>query len=253
MKVSVICVYNNQNQFEEQLVKSLQMQDIDYELVSIDNSTNCFKSAASALNYGASISSGEVLVFSHQDIFLKEFDSLKYFALSIQNSCIGDIVGAVGVKKGVKTYFSNITEGAIFDKQLPNLYKRKLYDVSTVDECFFGMRKETWKKLKYNESICDNWHLYCVEICLHAIKTGGSVYVYPVKLHHFSKGKISLGYMINLKKLCRYYRRDFKYIWTTCYKVRTGIIYINLLFYLWLLKRLFKTSFIKLLKVITQS
>ena len=51
MKVSVICVYNNSKQLEEQLLKSLKMQDLDYEFIPIDNSTNRFKSAATALNY----------------------------------------------------------------------------------------------------------------------------------------------------------------------------------------------------------
>ena len=40
--ISIICVYNNQNQFESQLKASLESQDVDYELIDIDNTNNKF-------------------------------------------------------------------------------------------------------------------------------------------------------------------------------------------------------------------
>lgn len=241
MKVSVICVYNNSKQLEEQLLKSLKMQDLDYEFIPIDNSTNRFKSAATALNYGASISTGDVLVFSHQDIQLKTSDALSKFSNTIYNNPTGNIFGTQGVKEPSKTYYSNITFGTVFDKSHVNTYSFKLYAVSCVDEGFFGMKKETWQMLNFNELLCDNWHLYCVEICLHARKNGGHVYVAPIQLHHYSMGTISLGYMRNLKLLCCYYRHDFKYIWTTCYKVKTNAMYINVLYYAWRINRFIKS------------
>ena len=75
-------------------------------------------------------------------------------------------------------------------------------------------------------------------MCLWNRKNGGSVYVCPIQLHHFSMGIISLGYMKNLKLLCKVYRKDFKYIWTTCYKVKTNVIYINLLYFFWIVNRI---------------
>ena len=61
------------------LLKSLQNQDADYELILVDNTNNRFKSAAEALNDGAKKSSGDFLMFVHQDVeiydkyFLKKF------------------------------------------------------------------------------------------------------------------------------------------------------------------------------------
>lgn len=235
--VSVICVYNDADAFEKQLVRSLKIQDIKYEIIGIDNTTNRFESAAAALNYGSMKAQGDILVYSHQDIYLKRNDELKKFVKAIEDCEIGTIVGTQGVKEPSKIYYSNISCAHEDVYAIKNLYSEKLYEVSCVDEGFFGMKRETWEKLKFNEILCDNWHLYCVEMCLHTRKNGNKVYVFPTQLHHFSMGSISLGYMKNLKKLCSVYRKDFKYIWTTCYKVRTNKLYINGLFTIWILNR----------------
>ena len=237
IEVSVICVYNNKKNFENELYASLKEQNISYEIIAIDNTTNAFKSAAAALNYGSRQAKGEVLVYSHQDIYLKRSNELGKFVQAIKKCKIGTIVGTQGVKEPSKIYYSNISCADEDVQSLKNDYSEKLYEVSCVDEGFFGMKRETWDELKFNEEICDNWHLYCVEMCLHARKNGNKVYVFPSQLHHFSMGSISLGYMKNLRKLCCVYRNDFKYIWTTCYKVKTNRLYINSLFIIWCLNR----------------
>lgn len=235
--VSVICVFNNQEQLEKQLKASLEFQESDFELIAIDNRENKFKSAAGALNYGSQKASGEILIYSHQDIYLKRLDEIDRIAVAIEKCPVGTIVGAQGVKEPKKRYYTNSTWGKILDKRIVEDYKEDLYEVSCVDEGFFGMKKETWDLLKFNEELCDNWHLYSVEMCLHTRKLGNKVYVFPTQMHHFSRGVISLGYMNNLRQLCKVYRRDFKYIWTTCYKVRTNRLYINMLYTAWCLNR----------------
>ncbi len=237
MKISVICVYNKREDFENQLLSSLKEQNINYELIALDNTCGQFKSASSALNYGAERAQGDILIFSHQDICLKRKNELELFAEAISKMPHGDIFGTQGVKEPSKKYYSNLTAGDGYNDVIVNEYEEKNYEVSCVDEGFFGMKKSTWSTLKFNESLCDNWHLYCVEMCLHARKNGGHIYVWPSQLHHFSMGKISLGYMDNLKRLCKVYHNDFKYIWTTCYKVRTNWFYINTLFIVWRLNR----------------
>lgn len=240
MVVSVICVYNSDVQYEDELCSSLNTQDIEFDLVGVRNIHNEFKSAASALNYGVSKAIGDVLVFSHQDIVLKTNTELREIAYAISNSEIGTVIGTQGVKESSHIYYTNLTSGEIYNPEIVYRYNRELYDVSCVDEGFFGMRRETWEKHPFNEILCDDWHLYCVEECLWNRKNGGKVLVYPTQLHHFSKGTISKAYMDNLKLLCRVYRRDFKHIWTTCYKVRTNPLYINTLVFAWKANRLIK-------------
>ena len=237
IKVSVICIFNNENQLKKQLKTSLEIQNLDFEWIAIDNSNNRFRSAAEALNYGSRQSKGDILIYSHQDIFLKRDNELRKFVEAINECEVGSIVGTQGVIEPRKVYYSNLTAGTSYNSTIVEDYEEKLYEVSCVDEGFFGMKKETWNMLQFDEDLCDNWHLYCVEMCLHTRKQGHKVYVYPSQIHHFSMGTITLGYMRNLKKMCEVYRKDFKYIWTTCYKVKTNKFYINSLFFVWYLNR----------------
>ena len=238
MKVSVICVYNNQIAYEKILCVSLNEQNIEIELIGINNIDKKYKSAAEELNYGAEKATSEILIFSHQDIFIKSNNALAYFSETIEQLPSGVIVGTQGVREKSNKYISNITFGNKFIKEISTEFADRFYEVSCVDEGFFGMKKSTWKTHHFDEKLCDNWHLYCVEMCLWNRKNGGSVYVCPIQLHHFSMGIISLGYMKNLKLLCKVYRKDFKYIWTTCYKVKTNVIYINLLYFFWIVNRI---------------
>lgn len=243
--VSVICVFNNEKQFENQLGSSLKCQNVEIELIKIDNRGKKYQSAAAALNYGANKAKGDILIFSHQDIYLKTKSEIKELAEAINKCEVGSVVGTQGVLEKNKDYYSNLTAGEQLNTRLNNMFEKKLYKVSCIDEGLFGMKKETWREHQFDEKICDNWHLYAVEQCLFARSHGTNVYVYPSQIHHFSKGRISLGYMQNLRELCKKYRSSFKYIWTTCYKVRTNPIYINGLVAVWCLNRLIRGKSLK--------
>ncbi|MDO5381713.1 MAG: glycosyltransferase [Eubacteriales bacterium] len=240
MKISVVCVYNDEKAFQEQLKTSLENQLVEYELISICNKDKTFSSASSALNFGAGQATGDVLIFSHQDIFIKGSDQLELLARAIQEAPEYSVVGTQGIVDKSKCDVTNITAGQDYNSSEIHNYEYKLYEVSTFDEGLFGMKKSTWERHKFDEKICDNWHLYAIEQCLYARSHAGRVYVYPIQFHHYSMGTISLSYMNTLKELCRIYRKDFKYIWTTCYKVRTNPIYINILVKIWLLNRIIR-------------
>lgn len=240
MEVSVICVYNDEDALNSELVESLKNQGCEHELVLIDNRAGKFTCAADALNYGAAHAKGNILIFSHQDIYFKTSNELKRLADVISEVDIGDIVGTQGVIDKNYTYYSNLTAGKVFDSNLNNTYHDQKICVSCIDEGLFGMKRETWEKHHFDSLICNNWHLYAVEVCLHARKNKHKIWVAPIQIHHFSYGSISLSYMENLKKLCQRYRADFKYIWTTCYKVKTKSLYINSLVNLWVLNRKMK-------------
>lgn len=237
MKISVICVYNNEDTLKMELLDSLTRQECDYELILIDNQRNEYSCAAKALNSAADRASGDILIFSHQDIRLKTSTELKKLANVIASVDTGDIVGTQGVIEKKNTYYSNLTAGKEYNPAIVDGYREEKIRVSCIDEGLFGMKKETWKKHNFDENICNNWHLYAVEVCLYARKTGHMIWVAPIQMHHSSFGNISLSYMENLKRLCEVYRKNFEYIWTTCYKVKTAPIYINTLVALWKLNR----------------
>ena len=237
MLVSVICVYNSEAQLNAQLKASLRGQDLEYEFIGLDNASGAFPSAAAALNQGAKISAGDVLVFSHQDIFLKTEDTLRELAEAIAACETGTIVGTQGVKEPSRTYYENLTAGADYDAALQEKCEKRLYEVSCVDEGLFGMTRATWERHPFDEALCDNWHLYAVEACLWAREQGHSVFVQPVQLHHFSRGRISRSYMKGLIRLADRYRKSHRYIWTTCYKVPSSWLYVRLLYVLWAVNR----------------
>ena len=239
-KISVICVYNNTKQLESELLKSLRIQDVEYELVLVDNGNKQYSSAAKALNHGAGQANGEYLIFTHQDITLKEKNALKDFIDAIKCAGHGSLIGAAGAIEGEADNKSNFTDGVIVDYSIVCNCSGNLQEVSCIDEAFFGMTKETWQRHHFDEELCDNWHLYAVEACLYARKHGFSVFLKPVQIHHSSLGHISQDYMRTLKRLCKAYRRDFKRIWTTCYKVRTNPIYIDTLIMAWKLNRIIR-------------
>ena len=65
--ISVICIYNSRELLEKYLLKSLNIQNMDYEQILVDNSSKKFASAAEALNYGGKKASGQYLICVHQD------------------------------------------------------------------------------------------------------------------------------------------------------------------------------------------
>lgn len=236
MRVSIICVYNNKKQLEQCLIQSLNKQSIEYELVLVDGTGNIFHSCANALNYGVSKAKGDILIFTHQDIYLKEYDSLLNFSNFINMKPTGCVVGAAGAIEKKQKNLGNYTTGELIDNRLLyNLYSPK--EVSCVDECFFGMKRSTFDLHAFDEEVCDNWHLYAVEQCLYHRNNGGKVFVYPLQFHHLSNGKINLKYMDGLLKIVVHYKGKFKYIWTTCYKIRNNYLYVKMLRWFWIINR----------------
>ena len=235
-KISVICVYNSQEQLDNCLLKGFKKQNIDYELVLVDGSKGKFKSCAEALNYGVTQAHGDIFIFSHQDVCLKTENELFNFADFIIKSANGTVVGVAGAVEKNKTNIGNYTSGIEINEE--QIYKfNSPVEVSCLDECFFGMSRTTYEMHHFDEILCDNWHLYAVELCLYHRSAGDKIYVYPCQVHHLSKGKISLSYMDGLVKLSDRYSKDFKYIWTTCYKVKCSKGYCRLLRVVWLINR----------------
>ena len=234
--ISVICVYNDKQRMNEQLKKTLSDQACTYDFVPVNNVNNQFKSAAEALNFGALKAKGDILVFAHQDIIFKTQNELSLFAKYIADYPVGTILGVAGAVEGRKENIGIYTSGEKYDPRLLTTVSAPI-QVSCVDEFLFGMRKETYIRHDFDEKLCNSWHLYAVELCLYNRKNGGAVYVVPVNVHHFSKGKINLKYMDGLVELSDKYRKDFKRIWTTCYKINTNYIYVRLLREIWAFKK----------------
>lgn len=277
-EVTIVCCYNDSEQFER-LCASLEKQNIAYELIGIDNRGQKFSSCSKALNSVISQVQTEYLIYSHQDIELQETDMLERFVNYLEQIGESDILGVAGAAETMQmlgeTGVSQLrgkgrTEDRISDKDgtcvlshvrhgeslvsAGEVEYEGLVECDTIDECFFGGRTETFRKMPLDEEICDNWHLYAVERSLRARVRGNKVWVCDLPLLHYSSGKINRAYNENFRRIAAHYAKlsarespknteiPIKYIRTVCGSARTDFLHRNLFYWkremLFLLHRL---------------
>ena len=216
--ISLICCYNKIDEYESML-NSLRKQNIEYEIIGLNNTNGQFKSAAKALNTGAQRANGDILVFLHQDIEFMNSNSLSNFTKILKNND-DVIVGLFGSKYNKKEFNS------------------KFNIVQTLDECIIAINKRIFERLKFNEELCDNWHLYVVELCLRAKKN--NIKILEIKdssqILHKSIGKKKKKYMKDYLKIMKTYK-DENYIATTCKSMPNNILYYYCYFFIWKIKK----------------
>ena len=213
LKLSIVCVYNNQEILNDYLLKSVKMQkDVEYELLLVDNTKNKYESAAKALNVAGNQASGDYIIFVHQDIMFTSPNSLKSIEsyLTSENKIFG-----VAGRKDSQGVITNITHGQ--DHRLAgSIQITKPVEVQTLDECLIIIPKNVFQKLKFDETVVDGWHLYAVEYCLSAKKLGIDPYVIPADdVYHLSSGfSMNDSYYKILRKVARQHR-EYELIYTT--------------------------------------
>lgn len=210
---SIICVYNNQKILDNCLLKSLEKQETDYNLILIDNRENKFSSAAKALNFAAKKASSEYLIFVHQDVSLSKenwLESTEEVVDQIKSLGVAGVAGKSQERKGI---IGNITEG--IPPRSAGININKPTEVQTIDECLFIIPRKLFDEYQFDEELCDGWHLYGVDYCLTALENGFKVYVLPNEIYHQSTGfSFSNDYFTTLKLLFKKHR-DFPVVYTT--------------------------------------
>ena len=220
MKVSVICVYNKTDVFKNLLQKSLKRQFLQAELIAVDNTKQKYSSAASALNYGASLATGNVLVFVHQDVSFETPDALgEIVRIFCSNSGAGDIGGIVGaafdensnkrIVAGSKVNFLGEPEG---EKGFADDFRY----AETIDELLIVMTAETFKQHPFDEDTCRGWHYYAVEQCLNARKNKKRVLAINAELKHLSTGVFDDKFYWAEYRVARKYKSMDRIIGTCC-------------------------------------
>ncbi|MDY9922732.1 glycosyltransferase [Methanobacterium sp.] len=213
--ISVICVYNNEKVLKDYLLKHLKTQNKNYELILLDNTSGKFFSAAKALNYGANLAKSEYLMFIHQDFDLLYDSWLEDAEMILKNLDNLGIAGIAGRSKGKGWTITNIKDGIPPKFISPERIKKPI-KVQTLDECLFIIPKTVFKLLKFDEDVCDGWHLYAVDYCLSIKNLGYDIYVIPLSGHHKSQAdSLSEGYYSTLKKLLDKHGKSYELIHTT--------------------------------------
>lgn len=220
-KVSCVIIYTKDEQIKE-CEKWIDAQEYDGEIekIILDNKGNKgYNSAASALNDGAAKSTGEILFFMHQDVYLWDKNAIKTCVLFLLSQKENTIIGAAGIiKKDCKTHY-DMWQGK--DKKRYELpLNGKIEEAITVDECFFAMKKSVWEDLGFDEITFNDWHFYGADICYHNFLSGGENYVLPLEICHESIGAMnSVGFKTGLKKFVIKYKGKIKKIQTTCVRI----------------------------------
>ncbi len=224
-RISLITVYNDKRKLETMINTSKQQLNVDIDYVLIDNSQRNFSSASSALNTGILKSKTDVLVFLHQDIEFLEANVLeKIYDFALKNKNI--IFGAAGVQdknnnKNPKL-LSAMAEGENY-KRYDTLKKPE--KVFTLDECLIACHRNCISRVRFDEQVCDGWHLYGADLCLQAVVDDElDVMALPMNICHKSHGNADDSYFITQKKVGRKYKKYFKFINTT-----NGYVYTNLI------------------------
>jgi len=205
-RVSVIIVYTNLKKLEEARLWIGKQSIIDsIEYIALDNRENRFSSAAKALNYGAEIAKGDILVFMHQDVYLWDGSAMEKYRAYLQEN-EDAIIGVAGKRKDGSVVMDlwetkeKIERGTRANGQI--------FEVEALDECLFAMTRQTWQNLRFDEVCCDNWHGYALDICMANTLSGGRNVMVPLKICHDSLGNAeNKGFRDTVGRLVRKYRR----------------------------------------------
>ncbi len=207
---SVVCVYNNEEGFNNYLLKSLGGQTAKFELIKIDNRRGVFKSASKGLNYGGEKAKGRYILFVHQDVVFHSKFWLEDVEKMLGNIPSLGIAGCSGkMDNGEK-------RGFIKDRH--HLWGEpfsKPEEVQTLDEAVLIIPKVVFDRLKFDEKL-EGWHAYGVDYCLMVRERGLKAYAIPAFIYHYSPGLNYSGLLRAHKKVWVKHRKNFPCIFTTC-------------------------------------
>ena len=226
MKVLVACCANDIKMMEEMLLPSLEMQNAEIDKLIIDNSKGKYKSAAEAYNKEIKNKECDIIIFAHQDFGFKSSNSIeKIISIFEDNEKI--LLGLAGMDLDGVVYSNLKYKNEEFITN--NRVNTKLKKVVSLDECFFAIRKNDFDKFQFNEKVCDDWHLYVVELCYRmSIEDGYTVYVYNEGGYHKKnkplKREINYSFIRGMNKLCIAYKNKVKCIYAPCYIVNTSFL-----------------------------
>jgi hypothetical protein len=222
-EISLITVYNNEKLLNEMMASVKKQNNVAIDLVMINNINGKFTSAAKALNYGVTKARSDVYVFLHQDIeFLDENVLNQIYDYAVKNKNI--VFGSAGVQdkniyKSPKVLSDMCGENG--EKYGTIIKPTRAF---TLDECLIACHKNCFDTIKFDENICNGWHLYGADLCLQAqVDDNLDVVALPMNVWHKSNGNADKAYFKTQNKLGAKYRKYFKIINTT-----NGYVYTNI-------------------------
>jgi len=191
MKITIACLYNKPNVFEECILNSYYtLPDEDVRIFPIFNDNNVY-SASAAFNIVCEVSKSDVIIFAHQDIVFTS-DLVQKIKETI--SKLGKnwaVIGVAGRKAQIKGKISNVSKG---NNNLCGIVMDEtgiawpgasgIHRVDVVDECFFIINRKLNFTFDYS---FNRFHFYGADLCLQARAAQFDVVVAEMPIKHIGK------------------------------------------------------------------
>lgn len=214
--ISVVCVYNNDKILRDVLLKSLENQTAEFELITLDNTANRFKSAAEALNYGGLKAKGDYIMFVHQDMWFDSNSWLEEAERVLASILDLGIAGVAGMTSKGGSWQESCRRsievlGGIWGVDRV----QRPEEVQTLDECLLIVPRSVFSRIKFDQTIFDGWHCYGADYCLNVTELGLKAYVIPCpSCHHSSLRTNTEGLLKYQAMLYAKHKKRYKHIYT---------------------------------------
>ena len=187
--LSIVCVFNDEKALKNVLLKSLKNQTVEFDLITLDNTTGKFKSAAEALNYGGTKAKGDYIIFIHQDMWFPYDESLEDVEKIVGDITDLGIAGVAGVIENAPSQRERVRYAHLFDVYDKKGFKglsavKEPAKVQTLDECLLIVPRAVFAQLKFDEKLFDGWDCYAADYCLAVQRFDLAAYVIPTPSIH---------------------------------------------------------------------
>lgn len=182
----------------------------EYELVVIDNSKNEY-SIFSAYNEGVHRAKGDIFCFMHEDILCHTQGwgkiLMETFCENPQYGLLG-VAGSQILPKYPTPWCSTLfTVTTVFSDSIPAVnstlvdINRPIVPVVAVDGVWMSMPRNIFKKIKFDDTTYEGFHMYDIDTCLQVIENGFKVGVLTsISIYHSSMGNYNLQWFNNMNK-----------------------------------------------------
>lgn len=182
--ISIVCVYNNEKTLRDILLKSLGNQTAKFELITLDNTDNRYKSAAEALNYGGAKAKGEYIMFAHNDMWLDSNSWLEETERVLSSMPHLGVAGVAGMSEKGRNLEERRRWSILGEHAGRGGPVQKPEEVQTLDECLLIVPRPVFSKLQFDEKVFDGWDCYAADYCLSVTQLGLKAYVIPALCSH---------------------------------------------------------------------
>jgi GT2 family glycosyltransferase len=194
---------------------------VEHEYIPIDNSARTY-SLCGAYNHGLDRSTGDIVVFVHEDVF---FLGQNWGAILANKFRADAALGMIGVAGGQYLHAQApgwcvcgrpFIHGKVVHESegraILSVYSRVKGDVEVValDGLFFAARRSIFEKIRFDDVTFDGFHFYDLDICMQARKAGYRLVVTEdILVKHLSGGSFDNVWVRYAQRFTRKYSSDF--------------------------------------------